>query len=86
MNLAIRRATYQDIDVCTRINYEITGGLIENPLFRVYWCDGYFLSLRLRTCEIKSALNNLSPLVTSKQGRIVAHTDLRGVYFRSQHR
>lgn len=41
MNLAIRRATYQDIDVCTRINYEITGGLIENPLFRVYWCDGY---------------------------------------------
>jgi len=78
MNLAIRRATYQDIDVCTRINYEITGGLIDNPLFRVYWCD--------QTCEIKSALNNLSPLVTSKQGRIVAHTDLRGVYFRSQHR
>lgn len=33
---------------------------------RVYGCD--------RTCEIEYALNNFSPLVTTKQGRIVAYT------------
>lgn len=33
---------------------------------RVYGCD--------RTCEMEYALNHLSPLVTSKQGRIVAYT------------
>ncbi|MEK0178300.1 MAG: GNAT family N-acetyltransferase [Oscillatoriales cyanobacterium] len=33
---------------------------------RVYGCD--------RTCEIEYALNHLSPLVTTKQGRIVAYT------------
>ena len=33
---------------------------------RVYGCD--------RASEIESALNNLSPLVASKQGRIVAYT------------
>lgn len=33
MNLAIRRATHQDIDVCARINYEAFKGVSDRHQF-----------------------------------------------------